>query len=90
MRCVVYTRDSSEESLEQVFNSLDAQHEADEAYIHSQKHEGWTLLPNRYDEGGISGDTMKRPGLRQLLADIRADQVDVVDKVSIRCFNRVP
>ncbi len=78
IRCVVYTRKSSEEGLEQEFNSLDAQREAGEAYIHSQKHEGWTLLPNRYDDGGISGGTMDRPGLQQLLADVKANKVDVV------------
>ncbi len=78
IRCVVYTRKSSEEGLEQEFNSLDAQREAGEAYIHSQKHEGWVLLPNRYDDGGISGGTMDRPGLQQLLADVRANKIDVV------------
>ncbi|MGD8914019.1 MAG: recombinase family protein, partial [Candidatus Thiodiazotropha sp.] len=76
IRCVIYTRKSSEEGLEQAFNSLDAQREAGEAYIHSQKHEGWSLLPNRYDDGGISGGTMERQGLQQLLADVRADKVD--------------
>lgn len=78
IRCVVYTRKSSEEGLEQEFNSLDAQREAGEAFIHSQKHEGWTLLPNRYDDGGISGGTMNRPGLQQLLADVKAGRLDVV------------
>ena len=78
IRCVVYTRKSSEEGLEQEFNSLDAQREAGEAYIHSQKHEGWTLLPNRYDDGGISGGTMDRPGLQQLLADVKNNRIDVV------------
>jgi len=78
VRCVVYTRKSSEEGLEQEFNSLDAQREAGEAYIHSQKHEGWLLLPNHYDDGGISGGTMERPGLQQLLADVQANKVDVV------------
>jgi len=78
LRCVVYTRKSSEEGLEQEFNSLDAQREAGEAYIHSQKHEGWLLLPNHYDGGGISGGSMERPGLQQLLADVQANKVDVV------------
>jgi DNA invertase Pin-like site-specific DNA recombinase len=78
IRCVVYTRKSSEEGLEQAFNSLDAQREAGEAYIHSQKHEGWTLLSNRYDDGGISGGTMERTGLQQLLADVKANRIDVV------------
>ncbi len=78
IRCVAYTRKSSEEGLEQDFNSLDAQREAAEAYIHSQKHEGWTLLRNRYDDGGISGATMNRPGLQKLLVDVKANRVDVV------------
>ncbi len=78
VRCVVYTRKSSEEGLEQEFNSLDAQREAGEAYIHSQKHEGWLLLPNHYDDGGISGGTMEHPGLQQLLSDVQANKVDVV------------
>ena len=77
-RCVVYTRKSSEEGLEQEFNSLDAQREAGEAYIRSQMHEGWTLLPNRYDDGGISGGTMKRPGLQQLLQDVQNGKVDII------------
>jgi site-specific DNA recombinase len=71
LRCAVYTRKSSEEGLEQAFNSLHAQREACEAYIKSQRHEGWTLLPQRYDDGGLSGATMHRPALQQLLADIR-------------------
>jgi hypothetical protein len=78
IRCVIYTRKSSEEGQEQEFNSLDTQREAGEAYIHSQKHHSWSLLPNRYDDGGISGGTMERQGLQQLLADVRADKVDVV------------
>lgn len=78
LRCAVYTRKSSEEGLEQAFNSLDAQREAGEAYVHSQRHEGWVLIPDRYDDGGISGGTMERPALRQLLADVEAGLVDVV------------
>lgn len=78
IRCVVYTRKSSEEGLEQEFNSLDAQREAGEAYINSQKHEGWSLLLNQYNDGGISGGTMERPGLQQLLADMQANKIDVV------------
>jgi DNA invertase Pin-like site-specific DNA recombinase len=77
-RCAVYTRKSSEEGLEQDFNSLDAQREACEAFILSQKHEGWTCLPAMYDDGGISGATMERPALRRLLADIVAGGVDTV------------
>ncbi|WP_369602662.1 recombinase family protein [Hahella sp. SMD15-11] len=78
VRCVVYTRKSSEEGLEQEFNSLDAQREAGEAYIRSQKHEGWVLLPDRYDDGGYSGGSMDRPGLRRLLDDVKTDKIDVV------------
>ena len=78
MRCAVYTRKSSEEGLDQEFNSLDAQREACEAYVRSQKHEGWSVLPARYDDGGYSGGTMQRPALERLLADIRAKKMDVV------------
>src|SRR4051812_37209666 len=78
LRCAVYTRKSSEEGLEQEFNSLDAQRESCEAYIASQKAEGWVLVPDRYDDGGISGATLERPALKRLLADIEARKVDVV------------
>jgi site-specific DNA recombinase len=77
-RCAVYTRKSSEEGLEQAFNSLDSQREACEAYIRSQRHEGWTALATRYDDGGVSGGTLERPGLQRLLADVRAGRVDLV------------
>jgi len=77
-RCAVYTRKSSEEGLEQAFNSLDAQREACEAYIKSQAGEGWRLIRTRYDDGGVSGGTMDRPALQRLLADIRARRVDTV------------
>src|SRR5690606_20277257 len=60
-RCAIYTRKSSDEGLDQAFNSLDAQREAGEAYVRSQAHEGWTVLPDRYDDGGFSGGTMERP-----------------------------
>src|SRR3954466_15119289 len=78
LRCAVYTRKSSEEGLDQEFNSLDAQREACEAYVASQKPEGWMLVPDRYDDGGISGATLERPALQRLLADIEARRVDVV------------
>jgi DNA invertase Pin-like site-specific DNA recombinase len=78
VRCAIYTRKSSEEGLEQAFNSLDAQREACEAYVRSQKHEGWSLLPDFYDDGGISGGTMERPALKRLLADIEGGRVDTV------------
>ena len=74
-RCAVYTRKSSEEGLEQDFNSLDAQREACDADIKSQAGEGWKLVSTRYDGGGYSGGSMDRPGLTQLLADIRACQL---------------
>src|SRR4051812_44302727 len=77
-RCAIYTRKSSEEGLEQEFNSLHAQREACEAYIKSQRHEGGTCLPQHYDDGGLSGATLDRPALQQLLADIQEDRVDVV------------
>ncbi|MEE4236045.1 MAG: recombinase family protein, partial [Anderseniella sp.] len=78
IRCAIYTRKSSEEGLDQDFNSLDAQHEACAAYIASQKHEGWRMLSSRYDDGGISGGTLERPALQRLLADIDAGHVDMV------------
>ena len=77
-RCAVYTRKSTEDGLEQEFNSLDAQREACEAYILSQRHEGWSLVPNRYDDGGYSGGNIERPGLRALLSDVEAGLVDVI------------
>ena len=78
IRCAIYTRKSSDEGLDQDFNSLDAQHEACAAYIASQKHEGWKMLPARYDDGGISGGTLERPALQRLLTDIEAGRVDMV------------
>ena len=78
MHCAIYTRKSSEEGLEQSFNSLDAQREACEAFILSQRHEGWRMLPARYDDGGYSGGSMERPALKRLLTDIQADQVNVI------------
>src|SRR6476659_3206511 len=77
-RCAIYTRKSSEEGLEQDFNSLHAQRESCEAYINSQKHEGWVAWPAIYDDGGYSGGSMDRPALKQLLADIKSGAVDVV------------
>jgi len=78
LRCAVYTRKSSEEGLEQDFNSLDAQGAACEAFIASQKHEGWVALPAHYDDGGYSGGTLERRALQRLLDDIRGSKVDVV------------
>jgi site-specific DNA recombinase len=77
-RCAVYTRKSTEDGLEQEFNSLDAQYEACAAYALSQRHEGWIVVPERYDDGGFSGGSMQRPGLKRLLADIAAGKVDII------------
>jgi DNA invertase Pin-like site-specific DNA recombinase len=77
-RCAIYTRKSSEEGLEQEFNSLEAQHEACEAYIRSQRHEGWASARTRYDDGGFSGGNIERPALQRLLADIGAGRIDIV------------
>src|SRR5215210_2345614 len=78
LRCAIYTRKSSEEGLEQDFNSLHAQREACEAYVTSQKHEGWRALASVYDDGGFSGGSMDRPGLTRLLADIASGAIDIV------------
>jgi site-specific DNA recombinase len=78
IRCAIYTRKSTEEGLEQDFNSLDAQHESCAAYIASQKAEGWIALSDRYDDGGYSGGTLQRPALQRLLKDIETTAVDVV------------
>lgn len=72
VRCAIYTRKSTEDGLEQEFNSLDAQRESGEAYIKSQKHEGWQSIPSKYDDGGFSGANMERPALRRLLNEIEA------------------
>ncbi len=77
-RCAIYTRKSTEDGLEQEFNSLDAQREACAAYVMSQRHEGWTLVDGHYDDGGFSGGSMERPGLKRLLADIEAGKVDTI------------
>ena len=78
LRCAIYTRKSSEEGLEQEFNSLDVQREACAAYIKSQRHAGWIPLPDRYDDGGLSGGTMERPALQRLLEDVRSGKVHVI------------
>ncbi|TXC73751.1 recombinase family protein [Sphingorhabdus soli] len=77
-RCAIYTRKSTEDGLEQEFNSLDAQRAACAAYIESQRHEGWTLVPEHYDDGGYSGGNMERPGLSHIMVDIRAGKIDVI------------
>ena len=78
VRCAIYTRKSTEEGLEQEFNSLHAQREAGQAYIASQRHAGWILLTEHYDDGGFSGGSMHRPALQRLLADITAGKIDCV------------
>jgi site-specific DNA recombinase len=78
VRCAIYTRKSTEEGLEQSFNTLDAQREAAEAFIASQRHEGWTALPQKYDDGGYTGANMDRPALKRLLADIESGKVNCV------------
>src|SRR3954463_3161393 len=77
-RCAIYTRESSEEGLEQEFNSLAAKREACEAFIRSQQHEGWILAKTRYDDGGFSGGNAERPALQNLIADIRSGRIDIV------------
>ena len=78
VRCAIYTRVSTDHGLEQDFNSLDAQHDAAQAYIRSQAHAGWTLIRSRYDDGGYSGGSTDRPALQRLLADVKAGKIDVI------------
>src|SRR5256885_7903603 len=78
IRCAIYTRKSTEEGLDQDFNSLHAQREAAEAYIKSQKQLGWTLVANQYNDGGFSGSSLDRPALQKLLEDIEARRLDCV------------
>ncbi len=78
IRCAIYTRKSTDDGLDQDFNSLDAQRESAEAYIASMKHEGWICLPTRYDDGGFTGGNMQRPAVGRLLADIEARNIDCV------------
>src|SRR6476659_9532394 len=77
-RCAIYTRKSTEEGLDQAFNSLDAQREACEAYIKSQAHEGWKLVKAAYDDGGFAGGSMERPAVKRLMADLKQGLVDIV------------
>ena len=88
VRCAIYTRKSTEEGLEQEFNSLDAQRESAEAYIKSQAHEGWIALPARYDDGGYSGATMERPALARLMQDIEAGAVDCITVYKVDRLSR--
>jgi site-specific DNA recombinase len=88
IRCAIYTRKSTEEGLEQEFNSLDAQRESAEAFIRSQANEGWTCLPERYDDGGFTGGNMDRPALQRLLADIESGKIDVVVSYKVDRLSR--
>src|ERR1019366_793405 len=87
-RCAIYTRKSSDDGLEQEFNSLDAQREACEAYVTSQRHAGWVALANMYDDGGLSGGTIERPALQQLLSDIKAGKVQIIVVYKVDCLTR--
>src|SRR4051812_23684489 len=78
IRCAIYTRKSTEEGLEQAFNTLDAQRESAEAFICSQRNEGWVCLHDKYDDGGFTGGNLERPAMKRLLADIEAGKVDCV------------
>jgi site-specific DNA recombinase len=78
IRCAIYTRVSTDQGLEQEFNSLDAQREASEAYIKSQTHEGWSCLKDQYDDGGFSGGSLERPALQRLIEDVRQKKLDVI------------
>lgn len=88
IRCAIYTRKSSDEGLEQGFNSLDAQHEACAAYVASQKHEGWRLVRDRFDDGGVSGGTLERPALTLLLSEIDAGRIAMVVVYKINRLTR--
>ena len=78
VRCAIYTRVSTDQGLEQDFNSLDAQYDASQSYIRSQAHAGWTLVRGKYDDGGFSGGNTDRPALQRLLQDVQAGKVDVI------------
>ncbi len=77
-RCAIYTRKSTEHNLDLAFNSLDAQREACEAYVKSQAHEGWRLVPDHFDDGAFSGASLDRPALQDLLEEVRAQKVDII------------
>src|SRR5262249_24250224 len=90
VRCAIYTRVSTDQGLDQDFNSLDAQYEAASAYIKSQAHAGWTLIRSRYDDGGYSGGSTDRPNLQQLLEDIRSRKIDVIVVYKVDRLTRSP
>jgi site-specific DNA recombinase len=81
IRCAIYTRKSSEEGLEQSFNSLQAQREACESYIASQRHEGWQVIKTHFDDGGYSGGNIERPALKRILDDIASGKIDTVSRI---------
>jgi site-specific DNA recombinase len=78
VRCAIYTRVSTDQGLEQDFNSLDAQYDASQAYIRSQRHAGWTMVRSKYDDGGFSGGNTDRPALQRLLEDVRVGKIDII------------
>ena len=88
VRCAIYTRKSTDEGLEKEFNTLEAQREAGENFVMSQKAQGWEILPDHYDDGGYSGGNMNRPALERLFADIEADKVDMIVVYKIDRFRR--
>src|SRR2546430_12998180 len=88
VRCVIYTRKSTEEGLEQAFNSLQAQREAGEAFIQSQRHMGWTLIADHYDDGGFSGGNLDRPALQRLIDDVEGQRGDFVVGYKIERLRR--
>src|SRR5258707_8943332 len=90
VRCAIYTRVSTDQGLDQEFNSLDAQYEAASAYIKSQAHAGWALIRSRYDDGGYSGGSTDRPDLQKLLDDIRARKIDAVLVYKVDRLTRSP
>src|SRR5262245_21848325 len=90
LKCAIYTRKSSDEGLDQSFNSLDAQRESCEAFIRSQRQEGWPSLAARYDDGGFSGGTMERPALKQLLEDVAKGKVNVIVVYKVDRLTRSP
>jgi site-specific DNA recombinase len=88
VRCAIYTRKSTEEGLEQEFNTLDAQRESAEAFVRSQAGEGWTCIPDRYDDGGFTGGNMDRPALQRLMADVEAGRIDCLIVYKVERLSR--
>jgi DNA invertase Pin-like site-specific DNA recombinase len=88
VRCAIYTRVSTEQGLEQDFNSLHAQYDASQSYIRSQAHAGWTLVRSKYDDGGFSGGDTHRPALQRLLGDVRSGKIEVIVVYKVDCLTR--